>query len=212
MLGSIAPDFIAETTQGRISFHEWLGNSWAILFSHPKDFTPVCTTELGYAARMSGEFTKRGVKLIGLSVGSIESHNKWIPEINATQGVKVNFPIIADENRSIAELYGMIHPDMSDTFTVRTVFIIDAKKKIRLMMTYPASTGRNFHEILRVVDSLQMTDNYKVATPVNWQKGEECVILPAVTDPEEIRKLFPRGYTEVTSYLRFTPDPSTPQK
>lgn len=207
-LGSSAPDFIAETTHGRIAFHEWLGNSWGILFSHPKDFTPVCTTELGYAARLSSEFEKKGVKLIALSVGSLESHNKWIPDINSSQGVKLNFPIIADENRHVAELYGMIHPLASDTFTVRTVFIIDPKKTIRLMMCYPASTGRNFPEILRVVDSLQLTDKYKVATPVNWKPGEDCVILPSVTDPEEIKKRFPSGYREVTPYLRMTKDPS----
>lgn len=207
-LGDVAPDFTAESTQGRISFHDWLSNSWAVLFSHPKDFTPVCTTELGLASKLTDEFKRRGVKIIGLSVGSIDMHNKWIPDINNTQGVKVNFPIIADENRQVAELYGMIHPKASDTFTVRTVFIIDPQKKVRLTMTYPASTGRNFKEILRVIDSLQMTDNYKVATPVNWVPGDECVILPSITDKDEIKRLFPKGYKELTPYLRLTPDPT----
>ncbi len=206
-LGSTAPDFTAETTQGPISFHQWLGNSWCVFFSHPKDFTPVCTTELGRAANLSGEFAKRGVKLIGLSVGSVSSHQQWIPDINKTQKANLQFPMIGDENRKVAELYGMIDATAKDSATVRTVFIIDPKKAIRLTMAYPASTGRNFQEILRVVDSLQLTDNHKVATPVDWKAGEECVILPSITDPEEIKRLFPKGYREETTYLRYTPDP-----
>lgn len=211
-LGAIAPDFVAETTKGKIHFHEWIGNSWCILFSHPKDFTPVCTTELGTVAKLSAEFSKREVKLIALSVGSIASHNEWIPDINRTQGASVNFPIIADESHSIAELYHMIHPQVSDTATVRSVFIIDPKKTIRLILTYPASTGRNFQEILRVVDSLQLTDHHKVATPADWKKGEECAILPSIIDPAEIKKLFPQGFRQVTPYLRLTPDPSSTHK
>lgn len=207
-LGATAPDFTADTTQGKISFHDWIGNSWCILFSHPKDFTPVCTTELGLAAKLGNEFAKRGVKLIGLSVGSVKAHNDWIPDINETQGTTVNFPIIGDEDRKVAELYNMIHPLANDTATVRTVFIIDPKKTIRLTMTYPASTGRNFNELLRVVDSLQLTDKHKVATPANWVKGQECVILPSITDPDEIKKLFPKGYRQLKPYLRMTPDPS----
>ncbi len=208
LLGAQAPDFSAETTMGKISFHQWLGDAWCILFSHPKDFTPVCTTELGCAARMSDDFSKRGIKLLGLSVGSVESHKKWIPDIDKTQHAKVNFPIIGDEDHHVSELYGMIHPQASDSATVRTVFIIDNKKNVRLMLTYPASTGRNFNELLRVIDSLQLTDKYKVATPVNWVKGEECVILPSITDANEIQRLFPQGYREITPYLRLTPDPS----
>lgn len=207
-LGAPAPDFVAETTEGKISFHKWLGDSWGILFSHPKDFTPVCTTELGCAARMMDEFAKRKTKLIAISVGNVDTHKKWIPDINKTQNVKMNFPIIGDEGHRVSELYGMIHPKASDTFTVRTVFIIDPKKTVRLMLTYPASTGRNFQEILRVVDSLQLTDTHKVATPVNWVHGEDCVILPSITDPAEIKRLFPEGYREITPYLRMTPDPS----
>lgn len=207
-LGASAPDFTAETTIGRINFYNWLDDSWCILFSHPKDFTPVCTTELGAAAGLSSEFAKRGVKLLGLSVGSLEEHKKWIPDINMVNKVTLSFPLIADEDHRIAELYGMIHPMASDTATVRSVFIIDPKKKIRLMMTYPASTGRNFQEILRVVDSLQLTDNHRVATPANWKHGEECVILPSITSPEEIKKLFPKGMRQITPYLRMTPDPT----
>ena len=211
-LGALAPDFTAETTKGPIKFHEWLGNSWCILFSHPKDFTPVCTTELGCAARMEKEFEKRSVKLLGLSVGSIADHKKWIPDIDKTQNVKLNFPMIGDENHTVSEAYGMIHKQASDTNTVRSVFIIDPNKKVRLILTYPASTGRNFQELLRVIDSLQLTDNYKVATPANWVKGDECVILPSITDPNEIKKLFPQGYREITPYLRMTKDPSLQKK
>lgn len=207
-LGAVAPDFTAETTQGKISFHHWIGDSWCILFSHPKDFTPVCTTELGKAAKLSADFAKRGVKLIALSVGTVANHSQWIPDINKTQGVNLNFPIIGDEDHKISELYHMIHPAASETATVRSVFIIDPKKTIRLMLTYPASTGRNFQEILRTIDSLQLTDKHKVATPADWVKGQECAILPSVTDPEEIKRLFPQGFRQVTSYLRLTPDPS----
>ena len=208
-LGAIAPDFNADTSVGKISFHQWIGDSWCILFSHPKDFTPVCTTELGRAAQLSDEFSKRKVKLIAISVGSVENHKQWIPDINKTQGVDLTFPIIGDESHSISELYHMIHPQSSETVTVRSVFIIDPKKTIRLMITYPASTGRNFQELLRVIDSLQLTDKYKVATPADWKKGEDCAILPSVIDPEEIKKIFPKGFKEVTSYLRLTPDPSS---
>lgn len=207
-LGSTAPDFTAETTQGHISFHKWLGDSWCVLFSHPKDFTPVCTTELGCAANLNSEFAKRGVKLLGLSVGSVETHKQWIPDINKTQNANLLFPMIGDEDRKVAELYGMIDSQSKDNATIRTVFIIDPKKTVRLTLSYPASTGRNFSEILRVVDSLQLTDNYKVATPVDWKSGEECVILPSITDPEEIKRLFPQGYRQVTPYLRYTADPS----
>jgi alkyl hydroperoxide reductase subunit AhpC len=206
-LGDIAPDFVAETTEGKISFHQWLGNSWGILFSHPKDFTPVCTTELGYVAKMKDEFDKRNVKAIALSVERIESHKAWIIDINRTQNTNVNFPIIGDENHQISELYGMIHPNSSETTTVRAVFIIDPKKKIRLTLCYPAATGRNFNEILRVIDSLQLTDSASVATPVNWQWGKECIILPSITDPELLKKKFPAGYRELTPYLRMTPQP-----
>ncbi|MEI8365264.1 MAG: peroxiredoxin [Parachlamydiaceae bacterium] len=207
-LGAMAPDFAAETTQGKISFHKWLADSWCIFFSHPKDFTPVCTTELGMAAKLQGEFSRRGAKLIGLSVGSVADHAKWIPDINIVGNVLLDFPMIGDQDHHVSELYGMIHPLTGDTSTVRSVFVIDPKKKIRLIITYPASTGRNFTEILRVLDSLQLTDNHKVATPVNWVKGEECVILPSVTNPEEIKTLFPKGFRQVTPYLRMTPDPS----
>lgn len=207
-LGDPAPDFSADTTEGKINFHKWIGTSWCILFSHPKDFTPVCTTELGYAAKIKKDFESRNVKIIALSVGDVESHRKWIPDINEIQQTKVYFPIIADADRHIAELYGMIHPNASETSTVRNVFIIDPNKKIRLTMAYPASTGRNFGEILRVTDSLQLTDNYKVATPVNWKKGDDCVILPGITDPKELKERFPKGYRELKPYLRMTQDPS----
>jgi thioredoxin-dependent peroxiredoxin len=207
-LGAVAPDFIAETTQGKIHFHEWMGDSWCILFSHPKDFTPVCTTELGTAAKLQPEFSKRHVKLIALSVGSVADHEKWIPDINKTQNAHLTFPIIGDEHHTVAELYQMIHPQASDTATVRAVFVIDPKKTIRLILIYPASTGRNFQELLRIVDSLQLTDKHKVATPADWKKGDDCAILPSVTDAEEIKRLFPQGFRQVTSYLRLTPDPS----
>lgn len=206
-IGDIAPDFAAQTTEGSLSFHQWLGNSWCIFFSHPKDFTPVCTTELGMASRLKSQFEKRKVKLIALSVGSVTDHREWTKDINETQQTSVNFPIIGDEKGRIANLYGMIHPKANETFTVRTVFIIDPSKKIRLMMTYPASTGRNFTEILRVVDSLQLTDNHSVATPADWKWGEECVILPSVTDPNTLKQLFPSGYRQIKPYLRMTPQP-----
>ena len=207
-LGMIAPDFVANSTQGPISFHQWVGDSWVILFSHPKDFTPVCTTELGVAAKHQNDFKSRGVKLLGLSVGNLADHLKWIPDINRVSGVNLDFPLIADENHEIAELYSMIHPLSDDVAPVRSVFVIDRNKKIRLMLTYPASTGRNFTEILRVVDSMQLTDKYKVATPANWIQGHDCVILPSIQDSKEIKRLFPKGYKEVTPYLRMTQDPS----
>lgn len=207
-LGDIAPDFTADTTEGKISFHQWLGKSWGIFFSHPRDFTPVCTTELGCVAKIKDEFDKRNVKVIALSVESVDSHKAWIPDINRTQKTTINFPIIGDENHQISELYGMIHPNSSETSTVRTVFIIDPNKKIRLTLCYPAATGRNFKEILRIIDALQLTDSASVATPVNWQWGEECIILPSITDPEVLKSKFPLGYRELTPYLRMTPQPN----
>ncbi|MES2489405.1 MAG: peroxiredoxin [Pseudomonadota bacterium] len=200
-LGDIAPDFSAETTEGKINFHEWLGSSWGVLFSHPKNYTPVCTTELGYTAKLKPEFDKRNVKAIGLSVDKLEDHHGWSKDIEETQGVALNFPLIADADKTVANLYDMIHPNASDTFTVRSVFIIDPNKKIRLQLTYPASTGRNFDEILRVIDSLQLTDGYKVATPVNWKQGEDVIIVPSVKD-EDAKKLFPQGWKTLKPYLR----------
>jgi thioredoxin-dependent peroxiredoxin len=205
-LGDTAPDFHAETSQGPISFHEWLGDQWGVLFSHPRDFTPVCTTELGYVARLKPEFERRGVKAIGLSVDPVESHTGWLRDIEATQGYAVNFPIVADPDRKVADLYGMIHPAHDQVHTVRTVFVIDPKKTIRLLITYPQTTGRNFDEILRVIDSLQLTDSHKVATPVNWKQGEDVIIVPAVSD-DEARAKFPRGWKALTPYLRRTPQP-----
>ena len=198
-LGDTAPDFHAETTQGPLSFHEWLGDQWGVLFSHPRDFTPVCTTELGYVARLKPEFEKRGVKAIGLSVDPVESHAGWLLDIEATQGHAVNFPIVADPDRKVADLYGMIHPVHDQVHTVRTVFVIDPKKTIRLLITYPQTTGRNF-------DSLQLTDSHKVATPVNWQQGEDVIIVPAVSD-DEARTRFPQGWKALTPYLRLTAQP-----
>src|SRR5947208_3153197 len=195
-LGDIAPDFEADTTIGKIKFHDWLGKSWGVLFSHPKDYTPVCTTELGYTAKLKGEFDKRGVKAIGLSVDSVEDHKGWTKDIESTQNVTLNFPMIADPEFKVANLYGMIHPKASDRFTVRSVFVIDPNKKIRLTITYPASTGRNFDEILRVIDSLQLTDKHKVATPVNWKHGEDVIIVPSVSN-EDAKKLFPAGWKEL---------------
>jgi alkyl hydroperoxide reductase subunit AhpC len=206
-LGDIAPDFNAETTDGKIRFHEWLGNSWAVLFSHPKDFTPVCTTELGYTEKLRPEFEKRGVKVIGLSVDPVGDHQKWADDIEATQGARPRFPIIADADRAVATLYGMLHPKADNTHTVRSVFIIDPAKKIRLTITYPAATGRNFDEILRVVDSLQLTDKFKVATPVNWKDGEDVIIVPSVSN-DDAKKLFPQGFKEHRPYLRTTKQPS----
>jgi alkyl hydroperoxide reductase subunit AhpC len=206
-LGDIAPDFNAETTQGPINFHSWLENSWALLFSHPADFTPVCTTELGKTALLSGEFTKRGVKVIAISVDDLASHNKWVPDIEEVNNVKMNFPIIADPDKKVALLYDMIHPNASEKATVRSVFIIGPDKKIKLTLTYPASTGRNFTEILRVIDSLQLTANYQVATPADWVNGEDVIIVPAVSNEEAVTK-FPKGFTTVKPYLRKTPQPN----
>jgi len=206
-LGDIAPDFTADTTEGPISFHQWLGDKWGVLFSHPADYTPVCTTELGATAKLQSEFEKRNVKVAALSVDGLESHKGWIKDINETQNTTVNFPIIADENRKVAELYDMIHPNASEKFTVRSLFIIGNDKKIKLIITYPASTGRNFTEILRVIDSLQLTADYSVATPANWKDGEDVVITPAIKD-EDIAAKFPKGYTRVKPYLRTTPQPN----
>lgn len=206
-LGDIAPDFTQESSAGTIHFHEWLGNSWGILFSHPADFTPVCTTELGFTAKLRDEFAKRNVKVLALSVDPVESHQRWIADINETQNTEVNFPIIADADRKVSTLYDLIHPNANDTLTVRSLFIIDPNKKVRLIITYPASTGRNFNEILRVLDSLQLTEHHKVATPANWQSGEEVVIVPSLQDADEIARRFPKGYRAVKPYLRLTPDP-----
>ncbi len=207
-LGDIAPDFEQDSTEGRIKFHEWAGSNWVILFSHPKDYTPVCTTELGTVAKLKAEFDKRNVKAIGLSVDPLADHKGWVKDIEETQSCKVNFPLIADGDKKVSNLYGMIHPNASDTFTVRSVFIIDPNKKVRLMITYPAATGRNFAEILRVIDSLQLTDKHKVATPANWKDGEDVIIVPAVKDEAEIQRLFPKGYKAVKPYLRITPQPN----
>ena len=206
-LGDIAPDFEAETTQGKIKFHEWLGDSWGVLFSHPADFTPVCTTESGTVANYYPEFVKRNTKVIALSVDGLDSHLQWIKDINETQNTIVNFPIIADEDQKVATLYDMIHPNASDKFTVRSVFIIGTDKKIKLTLTYPASTGRNFDELLRVIDSLQLTANYSVATPANWKDGEDVVISPAIPD-SDIPAKFPKGFNRIKYYLRMTPQPN----
>ena len=200
-IGDTAPDFTANTTQGSIQFHDWLGKSWGVLFSHPKDFTPVCTTELGYTEKHRPEFQKRNVKVIGLSVDAVGDHERWADDIEATQGARPRFPLIGDADKSVATLYGMLHPKASNTLTVRSVFIIDPNKVIRAMITYPASTGRNFDEILRVIDSLQLTDQHKVATPVNWQPGEDVIIVPSVSN-DDARKLFPQGWEEQRPYLR----------
>ena len=205
-LGDTAPDFSAESTAGPIKFHDFVGDSWVVLFSHPRDFTPVCTTELGYVARLKPEFDRRNVKAIGLSIDPVDSHAKWGQDIKETQGQAPNFPIIADPQKKIAELYGMIHPAHDEVFTVRTVFVIDPKKKIRLLITYPQTTGRNFDEILRVIDSLQLTDAHRVATPVNWKQGEDVIIVPAVSD-EEAKSKFPKGWRTLKPYLRLTPQP-----
>lgn len=207
-LGDIAPDFEQDSSEGPIHFHEWLGDSWGVLFSHPADFTPVCTTELGLTAKLKGDFAKRNVKVIALSVDPVESHREWIKDINETQGTTVNFPIIADGDRKVSELYDMIHPNANATFTVRSLFVIDPEKKVRLTITYPASTGRNFNEILRVIDSLQLTDSHSVATPGNWQDGEDVVIVPSLKDEDVIRQKFPKGYKAVRPYLRLTPQPN----
>jgi alkyl hydroperoxide reductase subunit AhpC len=207
-LGDTAPDFLQDSTDGPISFHQWAGDSWVVLFSHPADFTPVCTTELGKTAALSGDFAKRGVKPIAVSVDPLESHGQWVRDINETQHTTVNFPILADADRKVATLYDMIHPNSLANATVRSVFIIDPKHVIRATLTYPASTGRNFDEILRVIDSLQLTDKYKVATPVNWQDGDDVVIIPSIQDPAEIAQRFPKGYKAIKPYLRLTPQPN----
>ena len=206
-LGDIAPDFTAETTQGTINFHEWLGDSWGMLFSHPADFTPVCTTELGKTALLKDDFAKRGVKVIAVSVDDLASHSKWVPDIEEVNDVKVNFPIIADADRNVATLYDMIHPNASEKATVRSVFIIGPDKKVKLTLTYPASTGRNFTELLRVIDSLQLTANYQVATPADWKVGEDTIVVPAVSTEDAIMK-FPKGVRVVKPYLRYTPQPN----
>ncbi|WP_036260101.1 peroxiredoxin [Methylocapsa aurea] len=205
-LGDIAPDFEADTTEGHIRFHEWAGDSWVVLFSHPKNFTPVCTTELGYTSKLKPEFDKRNVKAIGLSVDPLASHEKWADDIKETQGHALNFPLIADPERKVADLYGMIHPNASDTLTVRSVFIVGPDKKIKLTLTYPASTGRNFDEVLRVIDSLQLTSKHQVATPVNWKNGEDVIIVPSVSD-EDAKKKYPNGWTAPRPYLRIVPQP-----
>jgi peroxiredoxin len=205
-LGDQAPNFNADTSIGKIDFYDYLGDSWGILFSHPADFTPVCTTELGAAAKYKDEFDKRDVKMVALSVDGVESHKEWIKDINETQHTKVDFPIIADEDKKISNLYDMIHPKADNTLTVRSVYIIGPDKTIKLMITYPASTGRNFDELLRVIDSLQLTADYKVSTPANWKKGEEVVISPSISN-EEAKKMFPKGFKEVKPYLRLTPEP-----
>jgi alkyl hydroperoxide reductase subunit AhpC len=207
LLGDTAPDFDAETTQGKISFHDWAGDDWVVFFSHPADFTPVCTTELGFTAKLKDELAARGAKALVISVDSVEDHKKWIEDIEETQGASVSFPIIADTEKKIATLYNMIHPKADPKVTVRAVYVIDPNKKIRASIIYPPSAGRNFNEILRLIDSMQLTDGYKVATPVNWQQGEDVIIVPSVSD-EDADKLFPKGYTTVKPYLRVTPQPN----
>lgn len=206
-IGQIAPDFKQESTHGDIQFHTWIGSQWAVLFSHPKDFTPVCTTELGMAARLKGQFDQRNAKMIAISVDDVASHKKWIEDIEQTQDVKMNFPILGDADKKVSKLYDMIHAEANDTLTVRSVFFIDPNKKIRAMITYPASTGRNFDELLRVIDSLQLTDNHQVATPANWKDGGECVIVPSIND-EQAKTRFPKGFKSLRPYLRMTPQPN----
>ena len=206
-LGDTAPDFTAQTTQGEVRFHDWIGNDWAVLFSHPKDFTPVCTTELGAVARLKPEFDRRGIKVIGLSVNGLEDHAGWAADIEETQGVGLNFPLIADHDRAVADKYDMIHPNADDTMTVRTVFVIDNNKKVRLTLTYPAATGRNFDEILRAIDSLKLTSGHQVATPVNWKHGEKVIILPTLST-EQAKEKWPQGWDEQKPYLRYVPDPT----
>lgn len=207
-LGDVAPDFTQESTEGVIEFHRWVGDHWAVLFSHPADYTPVCTTELGATARLSEEFRRRDVKVLAVSVDAVESHKGWIKDIDDTQKTHVDFPILGDKDRKVATLYGMIHPKQNATLTVRSVFIIDPKKIIRTMITYPASTGRDFSEIVRVIDSLQLTDKYSVATPANWHNGEDVIISPTIKDQETLKEKFPKGYREMRPYLRFTPQPN----
>jgi len=206
-IGDVAPDFTANTTEGEVKFHDWLGNSWGILFSHPADYTPVCTTELGTVAKIKSEFDKRDVKVIALSVDPIDSHKEWVKDINETQNTTLNYPIIADDDKKVSELYDMIHPNADNKMTVRSVFIIDPDKKVKLILTYPASTGRNFDEILRVIDSLQLTANFSVATPANWKEGEDVVVAPAIPT-SEIPERFPKGFKEIRPYLRTTPQPN----
>lgn len=210
-LGDLAPNFKQKSSQGDINFYDYLGDSWGILFSHPKDFTPVCTTELGEVARLKSEFEKRNVKVIGLSVDPADAHERWIQDINETQNTTMNFPVIADANKEVSQLYDMIHPNADDTQTVRSVFIIDPNKKVRLTLTYPATTGRNFDEILRVIDSMQLTEKYQVSTPVNWKQGDDVVIAPSIQDEEELNRKFPNGYRELRPYLRLTPQPDKVQ-
>lgn len=206
-LGDTAPNFTQQSTEGTINFHDWLGDSWCVLFSHPRNFTPVCTTELGAVAKLKHEFDKRGVKVLGLSVDPLADHEAWAKDIEETQGAALNFPLLADADRTVSSLYGMIHPNASDTMTVRSVFIIGPDKKIKLTLTYPASTGRNFDEVLRVIDSLQLTAKHKVATPANWKDGQDCIIVPAVSDGDA-EKMFPKGFKRVKPYLRITPQPN----
>lgn len=207
LLGDVAPDFEADTTKGRIRFHDWAGGDWVIFFSHPADFTPVCTTELGYTAKLKDELARRGAKALVISVDSLEAHHKWIADIEETQGGVVDFPIIADTERKVATLYNMIHPNADPKVTVRAVYVIDPDRKIRASIIYPPSSGRNFDEILRLLDSLQLTDGYKVATPVNWTDGDDVIIAPSLQDADEIKRLFPKGYKAVKPYLRITPQP-----
>lgn len=207
-LGQTAPDFTALTTQGELNFHDWAGDDWVVLFSHPADFTPVCTTELGMVSKLQPEFRKRNVKTIALSVDPIEDHEKWVEDINSTQETNVDYPIIADHDRNVAEMYDMIHPEEDAKHTVRSVFVIDPDKKVRLTLTYPPATGRNFDEILRVIDGLQLTDNYKVATPANWEDGDDVIIVPSLTDEDELAERFPKGYKTIRPYLRVTPQPN----
>jgi alkyl hydroperoxide reductase subunit AhpC len=207
-LGDTAPDFSAETTEGTIRFHEWIGDKWCVLMSHPKDYTPVCTTELGTVAKIKQDFEKRNCKVIAVSVDDVPSHKGWIGDIEQTQNARMNFPIIGDPQRNVSNLYDMIHPNANDTLTVRSVFFIDPRKKVRATITYPASTGRNFAELLRVLDSLQLTDHYQVATPANWKDGDDCVIVPSLTDPEELKRKFPKGFKALRPYLRMTPQPN----
>lgn len=206
-LGDTAPDFTAKTTEGEVKFHEWLGDKWGVLFSHPADFTPVCTTELGMVAKIKDEFDKRNVKVIGLSVDPLDSHKQWINDINETQNTTVNFPMIADDDKNVSTLYDMIHPNADDKMTVRSVFVVGPDKKVKLTLTYPASTGRDFNEILRAIDSLQLTANYSVATPVNWKDGQDCIIVNSISD-EDATKKFPKGYKKIKPYLRVTPQPN----
>ena len=207
-LGTTAPDFEADTTEGRIRFHDWAGDDWVIFFSHPADFTPVCTTELGLAAKLKSNLAKRGAKALAIIVDPLDSHNEWIKDIEETQDVRMNFPIVADPNQNVATLYNMIHPEADAKVTVRSVFFIDPNKKVRATITYPPATGRNFDEVLRVLDGLQLTDSHQVATPANWKDGDDVVIVPSITDPGEIAKKFPKGHRELKPYLRMTPQPN----